>query len=118
MSNIFHPCGAAAHDLDSVASCVTALDDPHDDGNYWVVCETHDHLIRTAEVRKATVKADSVGWGSDPLKVVNAYLPHSYQASQDGDVITIVGTDDAGWTLDGYVIPRLNSDMIYPTEVK
>ena len=33
------------------------------------------------------------------------------------EVITIFGTDSAGWTLDDYVIPRLASGMIYATEV-
>ena len=71
----------------------------------------------STNIRTATVDATKVGWGSDPLKVVNAYLPRTYQATRDGDVITIVGTDDHGWTLDEYVIPRLASAMIYATEV-
>ena len=70
-----------------------------------------------SKVRQATVRADSVGWGSDPLKTVDAYLPANYQAVQDGDVIIITGTDNAGWMLDDYVIPRLASGMIFATEV-
>ena len=31
--------------------------------------------------------------------------------------LLVSGEDYAGWTLDGYVIPRLESGMIFPREV-
>ena len=66
--------------------------------------------------------------GADSLKQVQAYLPWSFEATEvfapvpleDGveKVIVIVGYDQQGWTLDGYVIPRLASGLIFATEVK
>lgn len=51
-------------------------------------------------------------------KTVAAYLPANYQviAVRDHEII-IQGRDNAGWTLDGYVIPRLASGLIGATEV-
>ena len=47
-----------------------------------------------------------------------AYLPQNYKVvDQDKDTITIEGEDFAGWTLDGYVIPRLGSGLIFAEEV-
>ena len=80
--------------------------------------DTYSLVPLKDNTRTATVDATKVGWGSDPLKVVNAYLPRTFSATREGDVITIVGTDDHGWTLEDYVLPRLASAMIYATEVK
>jgi len=52
------------------------------------------------------------------LSEVQAYMPGNYSASANADgSITIAGSDNAGWTLDGYVIPRLASGMIFAREV-
>jgi hypothetical protein len=53
---------------------------------------------------------------------VRAYLPSNYSArlsqwKDQGTLILIEGVDNAGWTLDGYVIPRLGSGLIFATEV-
>jgi hypothetical protein len=59
---------------------------------------------------------------------VQSALPHNYIARLDTasyidgrtggqPVIIIEGVDDAGWTLDGYVIPRLATALIIATEV-
>lgn len=52
------------------------------------------------------------------------YLPENYQVAThlgqdlDGrDEFMISGHDVAGWTLDGYVIPRLASGLIFAHEV-
>lgn len=52
------------------------------------------------------------------LETVERYLPFNYSASlaHDGSIV-ITGEDHHGWTLDGYVIPRLASGMIYAREV-
>jgi len=46
-------------------------------------------------------------------RVVARYLPGNYQVVEDSvdldGTVLIEGEDDAGWTLDGYVIPRLLS---------
>jgi hypothetical protein len=46
------------------------------------------------------------------LEYVQDYLPHNYNARLTGGRIIIEGEDDAGWTLDGYVIPRLTSALV------
>lgn len=49
---------------------------------------------------------------------VARYLPTNYTATPDGDGGTLIeGTDVAGWTLDGYVLPRLMSGLIGAREV-
>lgn len=60
--------------------------------------------------------------GAD-AEVVAKYLPRGYrvdgqrESHDDGHpVVFISGVDDAGWTLDGYVLPRLASGMIWAHE--
>ena len=57
------------------------------------------------------------GKGHDALEAVRRYMPSNYEADSDGGSIWISGTDSAGWTLDGYVIPRLASGLWFATEV-
>ncbi len=47
------------------------------------------------------------------------YLPANYEivGSHGEDAVLIHGNDNAGWTLDGYVIPRLGSGMIHAEEI-
>ena len=57
----------------------------------------------------------------DPAKElarVRRYLPSNYSAVYDEtrDCIVVAGTDQAGWTLDGYVLPRLASGLIFASE--
>ena len=65
---------------------------------------------RTAVIRDARVS----------LAVVQRYLPSNYTATEikagKKTDILITGEDVAGWTMDGYVIPRLRSGNIYPME--
>ena len=51
------------------------------------------------------------------LETVRAYLPSNYDASQGAHNNVIQGTDDHGWTLDGYVLPRLASGLIAAHEI-
>ena len=51
------------------------------------------------------------------LGAVQRYMPGNYSASQAGDGILIHGEDSAGWTLDGYVLPRLASGLIFAREL-
>jgi hypothetical protein len=56
----------------------------------------------------------------DRLNVIQAYLPSNYEAeylNQIPDTILIHGFDVAGWTLTGYVIPRLASGLYFAKEV-
>lgn len=56
------------------------------------------------------------------VDVVRRYLPGNYLAMRgeiNGEqaVVLIYGNDNAGWTLDDYVIPRLASGMIFAIEL-
>jgi hypothetical protein len=51
------------------------------------------------------------------LETVQRYLPANYIAREVSGQVVILGNDNAGWTLDGYVIPRLQSGMIGAREV-
>ena len=56
--------------------------------------------------------------GRPPASEVQAYLPANYRIRNvSDDRITIEGEDNAGWTLDGYVIPRLGSGWITAIEI-
>jgi hypothetical protein len=49
---------------------------------------------------------------SSELETIQRYLPANYSAFQNaGGPIIIRGEDNAGWTLEGYVIPRLASGL-------
>jgi hypothetical protein len=53
----------------------------------------------------------------DKLLVIRAYLPSNYGADSDGKDVYLHGIDVAGWTLDGYVLPRLASGLYFGREV-
>lgn len=46
-----------------------------------------------------------------------AYLPSNYWPTRFGSVDGVFGYDVAGWTLDGYVIPRCATGMIWLEEI-
>lgn len=46
-----------------------------------------------------------------------AYLPSNYWPTRFGGVDGVLGFDVAGWTLDGYVIPRCASGLIWLEEI-
>ena len=55
--------------------------------------------------------------GRPDASEVAAYLPGNYRVVHaDSDSIMIAGVDNSGWTLDGYVIPRLGSGLITAEE--
>jgi len=56
--------------------------------------------------RRAVVK-------SNDLRAIEAYLPSNYKVVE----VVIEGEDSAGWTLDGYVLPRLASGLHFGKEV-
>jgi hypothetical protein len=75
-------------------------------------------------VRKARVELGSktASDALDQLHIVQQYLPTNYSARLETHAnpayIVIEGEDDHGWTLDGYVIPRLGSGLIVATEIQ
>lgn len=52
------------------------------------------------------------------LELVQQYLPSNYSAERISGDIVITGEDNHGWTLEGYVIPRLASGLIVVKEFK
>jgi hypothetical protein len=81
-----------------------------DDSMRWDVI--HAKPTRTAVVT-----------GARNAREVFAYLPDNYRVTGEGytiagrPTVTIAGEDRAGWTLDGYVIPRLASGLMFAEEV-
>lgn len=65
----------------------------------------------TADTRIARVK----GAGYHDQDRVAQYLPDNYKVQWDFKAaeLLIMGTDNAGWTLEDYVIPRLASGLIF-----
>ena len=54
----------------------------------------------------------------DNKNVIDRYLPDNYSVTYtDNSRIIISGDDVAGWTLQGYVIPRLASGNIVAMEI-
>lgn len=73
--------------------------------------------IYADDIRSAVVARSASGTPSP--ETVAAYLPRGYWVTgSTDDEVAISGIDDAGWTLDDYVIPRLASGMIHAREVK
>ncbi len=64
-----------------------------------------------------TRQARVLGGLGASLDTVRDYLPSNYTATEDAEGILISGKDSHGWTLDGYVIPRLGSALIAVKEV-
>jgi hypothetical protein len=57
--------------------------------------------------------------GAYTLRQVLAYMPTNYIATSTVDgKIFVIGIDDAGWTLDGYIAPRLASGNMRVTKVE
>ncbi len=73
----------------------------------------YDERMADVPLRRAKV----MGGLNVNLATVCAYLPSNYVAMRLGDDIIIEGKDDHGWTLDGYVIPRLGSGLIRAEEI-
>lgn len=52
------------------------------------------------------------------LETLAAYLPSNYNVVlSTHDTFYIAGRDNAGWTLDDYIIPRLASGLIWAEEI-
>ncbi len=50
--------------------------------------------------------------GHERCERVRAYMPANYKVTGfDTEYVYITGFDNSGWTLDGYVIPRLASGL-------
>jgi hypothetical protein len=69
-------------------------------------------MSNTAARRYAVVTSTGTS-----LETVQRYLPANYIAREVSGQVVILGHDNAGWTLDGYVIPRLASGLHGAREV-
>ena len=68
--------------------------------------------MNTNPTRQAFVMSDVTA------RQVEAYLPSNYIVVRPVTGLRVIsGRDNAGWTLDGYVIPRLASGLIIAEEV-
>jgi hypothetical protein len=64
------------------------------------------------ETREALIRTDPAN-----VEVIARYLPNNYTiVGADSTGVTIRGIDHYGWTLDGYVLPRLASGMYFGEE--
>jgi len=73
-------------------------------------CPACKRIVRKLVPRVAIVK------NAEPEQV-EPYLPGNYTVSVVADRVVVSGVDRAGWTLDGYVIPRLGSGLIVAKEI-
>ena len=73
-----------------------------------------EYQMSEQRTRRAVVTG---GW--DTIRQLEAYMPSNYRViSRGADMSPIIeGHDVAGWTLDGYVIPRLASGLIFAEEI-
>lgn len=86
------------------------------------VATAPDHYRGTVEGDDGYPARFAAVYGALRPEVVARYLPDNYALmesfpSEDGLVVVIGGTDAAGWTLDGYVIPRLLSGNFGAKEI-
>jgi hypothetical protein len=82
----------------------------------WRVERVGIDVFSAVRMRFAAVMRSSSG--RPEASEVAAYLPFNYRIrGETADRVYIEGADNAGWTLDGYVIPRLGSGWITAIEV-
>lgn len=78
-------------------------------------------LISTARQCEQAVKGltgdeKTVAWDAEMARIrkrVDAYMPSNYVTIMHTHSLFIIGGDSAGWTLDGYVLPRLASGGVF-----
>lgn len=99
-----------------------AMDCDNDAVPGTTLCTTCERLCRPQrKTRYARVDVAFPDKAEKFLAQVRDYLPRCYSAglahAPDRSIV-ISGHDDHGWMLDGYVIPRLASGLIFAYEVK
>ena len=56
---------------------------------------------------------------SQSAETVAAYLPQNYRViGMSGEDVLIGGTDNHGWTMEQYIIPRLGSGLMAVKEIE
>jgi hypothetical protein len=89
--------------------------------NHWaepVTAEVEEYqVLSRVPLRKGRIRRSPIGGPTG--EVAGKYLPHNYQVTEvTPEWVYFEGHDNAGWTLDDYVIPRLASGLIFAEEVK
>jgi hypothetical protein len=77
-------------------------------------------MTRYAIVRNARSRSEAEAYLPDNYRVIHEHPDHEQVYSQQRNsrpVFVIAGEDNAGWTLDGYVIPRYASGLIFAEEI-
>lgn len=98
---VFDALAAGLYDLEEAGHMAVDVD------GWQVLSRVPLRLARVARSRAVDVET------------VAAYLPGNYSVSSaDGEWVYVSGHDMPGWTLDGYVIPRLASGLVFAEEVK
>lgn len=70
-------------------------------------------MTTESKSRTATITFRTGTEAHAELARVERYLPENFFAYVSAERIVITGEDAAGWTMEGYVIPRLASGMIF-----
>ena len=72
----------------------------------------------TTELIDRKIRVAIYTGGGGTTEELNRYMPANYGVAELGTGHQIiVGYDHAGWTMDGYVLPRLASGLHFATEV-
>jgi len=74
-------------------------------------------MKRYAIVRNARSRPEAEAYLPGNYRVVHEAKDVHLGGSRDKPFFVIEGEDNAGWTLDGYVIPRYASGLIWAEEV-
>ncbi len=93
-----------------------------DQGNLIEIARDELTIADVSLQQKRRAIVEYSGSAKQVAEMVAEYLPSNYSVHLGGDsptgpvVIIIEGYDEHGWTLDGYVIPRLASGLIAAKE--
>ena len=85
-----------------------------------IAAGVYERFHASEEVKHITVDVPATEVATDTAERVAQYLPSNYEvvgweAYRTRSVVFVKGTDVAGWTADGYVIPRLASGLLTAT---
>lgn len=95
-------------------------EEPMNVGDFVEALADHpdSNIVHLTEEEAEDAVRRGVVHGAHSLREVQAYMPNNYSAREKRDgTIIIEGTDVAGWTMGGYVIPRLASGNMRVEEI-
>jgi hypothetical protein len=92
---------------------LTVIVTPHDGGYRCTEYLTGTVIAELPPIRRALLQ---LGLLSD-ARIIADYLPQGYKLEETREGLVIAGHDFLGWTLDGYVLPRLASGLWAAEEI-